>query len=271
MLTEKFFDTGSLVINYAEGAHNGPPLVLLHGATARWQELNPLIEKLEHHFHVFACDLRGHGKSGRATSYRAVDMFPDTAIFIRDHINAPTLLIGHSGGAIASMGATIQIPGLIRRLILLDPPLYLREESIRSNYVYNIFLGMYTFMTRQRTAQEVFSELFPGIDEVGIRNLEGIIGQVDPEFGRTLIEDRFFESLDMQTILNQLNCPSLMLYGEMDKGGIVRDKDVEFFLRHTLNSTAVQIKDAGHLLQFDQSARVLELISTFIGRSGDEI
>ena len=70
MLTEKRFDTGTLTINYAEGPMNGSPLVLLHGGTARWQELNPLITELEHHWHVYACDKRGHGKSDRAASYR---------------------------------------------------------------------------------------------------------------------------------------------------------------------------------------------------------
>ena len=39
MLIEKYFDAGSLKINFAEGPANGTPLVLLHGATARWQEL----------------------------------------------------------------------------------------------------------------------------------------------------------------------------------------------------------------------------------------
>lgn len=48
MLDEKRFDTGLLTINYAEGPVNGLPIVLLHGATARWQDLNPLITELEH-------------------------------------------------------------------------------------------------------------------------------------------------------------------------------------------------------------------------------
>jgi pimeloyl-ACP methyl ester carboxylesterase len=263
MLTEKTFDTGSLKINFAEGPANGMPLVLLHGGTARWQELNPLIADLEHHWHVYACDMRGHGNSGRASAYRAVDFFPDTTTFIKDHIGSPTVLIGHSGGAIASMGVSAQISKLIQGLILLDPPLYLREESIKSNYVYDIFFGMYTFMTRQRTAQEVFSELFPGIAETEIRNLEDMVGRVDPEFCRTLIEDRFFEGMDTQAILEKLTCPTLMLYGEIEKGGVVRDKDVDFFLSHAPNGTAIQIKDAGHLLQYDQPARVLELIAEF--------
>jgi pimeloyl-ACP methyl ester carboxylesterase len=55
-----------------------------------------------------------------------------------------------------------------------------------------------------------------------------------------------------------------MLYGEIEKGAIVRDRDVEFFLDHVPNGTAIQIKDAGHLLQIDQPAQVLEHIEEFL-------
>ena len=126
MLTEKSFYTGSLTINYAEGPTNGEPLVLLHGGTTRWQELNPLISELEDHWHVFACDLRGHGKSGHADSYRAIDFFPDTITFVQNLIGSPATLVGHSAGAIATLGTAAQIPELIQATIVLDPPLFLR-------------------------------------------------------------------------------------------------------------------------------------------------
>jgi len=133
MLTENSFDTGTLTINYAESTDNGHLFVFLHGGTARWQELTPLYTELERHWHVYACDMRGHGKSDRADAYRAVDFFPDTTAFIKNHIRAPVVLLGHSGGAIAALGTAAQIPKLIRALIVLDPPIYLREESIQSN------------------------------------------------------------------------------------------------------------------------------------------
>jgi pimeloyl-ACP methyl ester carboxylesterase len=196
MLTEKRFDTG-LTINYAEGPANGSPLVLLHGGTARWQELNPLINELEHHWHVYACDQRGHGKSDRAAAYRVVDFVPDTVAFIKQHIGAPTVLLGHSGGAIVTLGVASQIPELIRAVVLLDPPLFLHELSIKSNWVYGYFLGTYDILTHQRTAREVFAELFPDIDEAGIQHLEEVIRLVDPEFVRILLEDRYFEDLDV--------------------------------------------------------------------------
>jgi hypothetical protein len=39
MLTERPFDTGSIRLNLAEGPDAGPPMVLLHGASARRQGL----------------------------------------------------------------------------------------------------------------------------------------------------------------------------------------------------------------------------------------
>jgi pimeloyl-ACP methyl ester carboxylesterase len=158
MVVEKIFDTSSLKINYAEGPANGAPLVLLHGASARWQDLNLLITELERHWQVYACDLRGHGRSDRANSYRMVDVFPDVVAFIRKCICVPTILAGHSLGGQVSIVATAVIPDLIHSLILLEPPLYLGKESIKSNYVYDYFLGVYIYLTKQRTAREVFSD-----------------------------------------------------------------------------------------------------------------
>jgi len=263
MLTEKQFDTGALTINYAESPVNGPPCVMLHGATARWQELGPLITRLSQHWQVYACDKRGHGKSDRAAAYRAVDFVPDTAAFIQRRVAAPTVLLGHSGGAIVALGTAVKIPNLIRALILLDPPFYLRDDSIQSNSAYDYFRGVSDILTARRTAHAVFAELFPDIDEAGIQHLDDMIRSVDLEFVTTLLGDHYFEGLDTQGLLEKVSCPTLLLYGEIHKGGVVRDRDVEFFLSHIQNGTAIQVKEAGHLLQLDQPAQVFELIEEF--------
>jgi hypothetical protein len=46
MLTEHTFDTGAVIINYAEGGSVRPPLVLLHGGSTRWQSSLPIIPEL---------------------------------------------------------------------------------------------------------------------------------------------------------------------------------------------------------------------------------
>ena len=65
MLTERTFDAGDVSLNYAEGPPAGPPLVLLHGSSLRWQHFLPVIPLLGWRWHLYALDLRGHGRSGR--------------------------------------------------------------------------------------------------------------------------------------------------------------------------------------------------------------
>ena len=264
MLTEKSFNTGVLSINYAEGPPNGMPFVLLHGVIGRWQDLTPLITELEKRWHVYACDERGHGKSGRAASYRVIDFYPDTATFIKQQIGAPTVLLGHSGGAIVALGVAAQIPELIRALILLDPPIFLGDEGRRKTAVNDYFSGVYDILNHQKTTREMLSDLIPDIDEERIQHHEEAIRSVDPAFVKFLVEDRYFDDLDIQDILENVVCPTLLLYGEIEKGSVLSNREIEFFLDHIPNGEARQIKNTGHLLQIDQPARVLELIDGWI-------
>lgn len=264
MLTEKSFETGKATINYAEGSPNGEPLVMLHGGTAHWQQLSTLISGLDQNWHVYACDKRGHGKSSHTQPYRVVDNIPDTVEFIKRNVGKPSILLGHSGGAVISMGVAAQIPESIQALILLDPPICLREESIKAVSAYDYFLGVYAILTHQQTAESIFSDLFPGIDEAGIRSLKEMVSQVDPEYVKTLLDDHYFEGLDTPAILQKITCPTLLLYGEIERGAVVRDRDVEFFLNHIPNGTAIQITGAGHMLQLEQPEKVLETIKHWL-------
>ena len=53
MLTEKSFDTGEIVINFAEGDTVGAPLVMLHGSTLNWQIFEGFIPTLAQTWHIY--------------------------------------------------------------------------------------------------------------------------------------------------------------------------------------------------------------------------
>jgi len=264
MFTEKIFDAGTIKINYAEGAPNGSPLVFLHGGAGRWQAYESLIKELENVRHVYACDLRGHGKSSWGDSYRVVDMANDTVEFIKRNVGEPVVLIGHSGGAVASLVTAAQIPEFIQKLIVIDPPIFLREESLKSDPAYNFFKNVYDVTTHKRTAKDVISEMFPESDEGGKWFLEEMFNTVDPEFLKTLLEDRIMDGMDTQAVLEKITCPTLMIYGEVDKGAVVRDSDFEFFNAYISHGKAVQIKNAGHLIHLDQLEQLVKLIDQFL-------
>ncbi|NIV35570.1 MAG: alpha/beta fold hydrolase, partial [Anaerolineae bacterium] len=124
MLTEKTVQVGEVTVNFAEGPPSGPPLVLLHGGGDRWQYLLPIIPSLALRWHLFALDLRGHGKSGRVPgAYRPEHYAADVVAWMDRHLAEPAILFGHSLGGWAALMAAAQRAEKVRALILGDPPL----------------------------------------------------------------------------------------------------------------------------------------------------
>jgi len=83
MLKEKTFHSSAVDINYVEGPANGPPLLLLHGITHRWQGFIQILPALTQNHHVYAPDFRGHGRSGRVHgAYRGEHFGSDVLAFI---------------------------------------------------------------------------------------------------------------------------------------------------------------------------------------------
>jgi pimeloyl-ACP methyl ester carboxylesterase len=96
-IQEHAFDTGTVTINYAKGPPSGPPLVLLHGGSGRWQNYEGIIPDLAARFHLYAPDFRGHGKSGRVPGrYQLEDYANDTIAFLR-----PSRPHARQGGCLA--------------------------------------------------------------------------------------------------------------------------------------------------------------------------
>ena len=103
MLRERPFDTGTVTLNVAEGPPSGPPLVLLHGGSARWQALAPIIPGLAERWRVHALDLRGHGRSGWTPGrYALADHAADVAAFVEHGAREPAVLFGHSHGGMVA-------------------------------------------------------------------------------------------------------------------------------------------------------------------------
>ncbi len=77
---EQIFDTGKVRLNYAKTADTGPPLVLLHGLGRRWQVFLSLIPSLAPRWHIYAPDLRGHGRSMHVTRGYRVSQYADDIV-----------------------------------------------------------------------------------------------------------------------------------------------------------------------------------------------
>lgn len=126
---ERQFDTGEVTLNYVEGPANGPQLVLLPGQTMPWQSYTKVLPALARHFHVFAVDVRGHGRSGWTTGrYTFGAMGRDVAAFLRGVVKRPAIVSGNSSGGVIAVAAAVEAPELVRGLVPEDPPLFSCEH-----------------------------------------------------------------------------------------------------------------------------------------------
>jgi pimeloyl-ACP methyl ester carboxylesterase len=272
MLKEKVFDTGTVKINYAEGPISGPPLVLLHGGGDRWQHFLPIMPSLVLRWHVFALDLRGHGKSGRvAGKYRPEHYIEDIVMFLERQLVDRAILFGHSlGGWIALLVAAQQKEN-VEALILGDPPLnldrFLAIESSKEKI--DTWRKMRGLVGLGLTVPELASALADSPSSGEARGWAKTLSQVDPDAAQYHAEgrlDEYVEKVDVEGALRQLKCPVLLVQGDQLQGGVVSDEDVERVLALLADGVYVRLEGKGHNLGLStwEVAPLLRAITSFL-------
>jgi pimeloyl-ACP methyl ester carboxylesterase len=101
----------------------GPPLVLVHGASADSTVMSLLTPLLEPHYTVHAMDRRGRGLSGDAPTYHITLEYADIAAVVDDvaRTTGQTVsLYGHSYGAVCALGAAL-LTRRVKQLFLYEP------------------------------------------------------------------------------------------------------------------------------------------------------
>jgi pimeloyl-ACP methyl ester carboxylesterase len=119
------------------GEEGSPLAVLVHGVTASsrtWWRVGPWFA--ENGWRAVAVDLRGHGKSPRATrSLGLEDLVGDlheTVTALLGPEESVDVLLGHSLGALAALELCREHVGTVQRLVLEEPPGSERSSSTRS-------------------------------------------------------------------------------------------------------------------------------------------
>ncbi|MBD1845772.1 alpha/beta hydrolase [Cyanobacteria bacterium FACHB-63] len=101
---------------------DGPPLVLVHGGFSdhitNWEFVKPLLEK---QFTVYAIARRGRGDTDATIDHSLNDESDDIVALIQS-IGEPVFLLGHSYGAQVALAAAVQVPNLLRKLVLYEAP-----------------------------------------------------------------------------------------------------------------------------------------------------
>ena len=270
MLKEQKFITDNVAINYAEGPPSGHPLVLLHGGGDCWLNFLPIIPSLVMRWHIYALDLRGHGKSGRVPGqYRPEHYAADIMAFLESQLTERAILFGHSlGGWIALMVAA-NLTEKVRALILGDPPLCIDrflaiEGSQERITMWGTIQGLAGAGLPVPALSAALADLpvsvpgqdaptrygdLPGMDTAYIRGWAKTLSQVDPDVAQYHAEgclDEYVKMVDIDSALRKTICPVLLLQGDPSQGGVNSDSDVEHALSLLPNGLHVQLQGAGH-------------------------
>jgi len=282
-MEERTFNTGKINLNYVEGPPGGRPLLLLHGLAGRWQAFDSVIPRLEKQWHIFAPDLRGHGKSGwadSAESYRIADYKSDIELFIKNCIQEPTVIFGHSlGGTIAIMTAASN-PELIKALIIGDS--IISSEIIKKAPTAK--LVALRDLAKTKSLQIIVSALenqlmpaapgnfVPAYEVFGKNSpffefAAKTLAQFDPETMTALIEysDKSYQDYDTDELLPKIQCPALLLQANPELGGLLMDEDVSRTLRLMPKAQHVRINSVGHFLYMHDREAVMDAILPFLG------
>ncbi len=268
MLKEQIFNTGVVSINYAEGPPSGPPLLLLHGFTSRWQNLLPIMSALSMRWHIYAPDFRGHGRSGRIPGhYGREDYLADIMAFTQRKLTEPAIVFGHSMGGLYAAWLAAQVPEKVRAVIIGDAPLSIESiVALESDPARMSFWAAVRELARSghsvRELVPLLAEIpvpgldppvrygdLPEVDAAGLRQWAKTLGQLDPGVLEFHAEGRIremLEDLDMDHWLRLISCPLLLLQGNPSLGGLMTDRDVEHALSVFPEAYHVRIEDAGH-------------------------
>ena len=97
----------------------GPAMIFLHGNGENGAYFQAQVEEFSQHFHVYALDTRGHGKSPRGDAPFTIRQFAeDLLCFMNEHQIDKAHLLGFSDGGNIAMVFALQHPERVNRLIL---------------------------------------------------------------------------------------------------------------------------------------------------------
>ncbi len=98
----------------------GTPFVIVHGYTGSSADFAHLAPEFADLRRVVLVDQLGHGESPRVGTY-TYDVLTDALVgFIRDELEPPVDLLGHSLGGRVTLPIAIHHPELVRSLVLMD-------------------------------------------------------------------------------------------------------------------------------------------------------
>jgi pimeloyl-ACP methyl ester carboxylesterase len=252
-----------LQMHYAEqGDERGEPVILLHGYTDSWFSYSLAMKQLPANLHVYAPDLRGHGKTARPTTgYTMTAMAADVVAFMDAKGISQATIVGHSMGGFIAQRIAQTAPRRVSRLVLVATATAGRAfagvNELKSavetltDPVPDQFAREFQVSTVQTPVPDAFMETaIAGSREMPARVWKAIL--------RGILEDRPLE-------WPRRRIPTLVVWGNLDTYATRVEQDA--LLRMIPGSIWRAYTNTGHAVHWERPADFARDVATFIART----
>ncbi|WP_299783504.1 alpha/beta hydrolase [uncultured Roseobacter sp.] len=253
---------------------SGPPILLLHGFPQTHVMWRPVADMLAAQFTVITPDLRGYGNSSKpqgTETYSFRHMAQDQ-IALMDHLGFDSFhLVGHDRGGRVAHRLTLDVPGRVRSLTVMDiVPTHLLldklTQQVAKAYYHWFFLAQPHPFPETMIGHDPDSYFESCLLGWGAAKLSDFEPEAlaayrtawrDPEAIRGMCADyraalEHDFDLDAQDLQRQVTCPALVLFG--GQGAMAKAYDVPATWQDRLSNMQAEAIPGGHFF-VDQSPR----------------
>lgn len=222
------------------------PLLLIHGFGASTDHWRKNIAQLQEDFEVWAIDLLGFGRSSKADVRYSGSLWRDQLHdFITEVIGQSVVLVGNSLGGYAALCVAAQRPSSATGLVLLnsagsfsDAPVNPKSpvQKLVGNTIRVILLQpwanylLFKYVQQKSVIRKTLAKVYLDRTAVTDRLVEEIhrpsCDEGAPKVFVSVFKTPQGEKIDV--LLQQLQCPLLMLWGEADPWVDAREKGAKF-------------------------------------------
>lgn len=256
-------------------------VLMLHGVGRAGRTFSAFAAMLPDQLRISAIDFRGHGKSGRLSNrYRVTDYVND-AVAALNAIGRPTIVYGHSLGAIVAMAVAAKLPNAVSAIVLEDPPSAAFWRNLESTNYHPTFVAMRQLasqanlstaeialqlrdVTMKPTADGRAVKLGDVRDAVSLRFTASCLKQLDPQVMQTILDDDWLTGFEYESALAAIRCPVLLLRGNLALGGMLPEDDAARMMGQLSDGTRIDFPTAGHLLHLHARVEASSHTAAFI-------
>lgn len=248
-----------------EGRATRDPVLVIPGITSPVETWRFVAERLGQYFDTYVLDARGRGLSQAddALDYSLDAMAADVIAFAQTLGLAAYSIVGHSMGGRIGIRVAGQRPAGLKRLVAVDPPV-----SGPGRRPYPAQLDWYVDSIRQAQrgmSVEQMRHFCPTWTDEQLR----LRAQWLHTCNERAITTSFhaFQTDDIHADVARINVPVLLMMAE--RGDVIRDTDAEELRQLLPSIQSVRVKDAGHMIPWDNEAGFYLAFGDFLGHSLD--